>query len=298
MIKVGIYGPSAVDSAIRKQLLRLLLRHPDVDLRGVATPTGNAMPLAELYPVFSGETELRLERTIDLEPLDVLFVIDEENLTDEIKEKNVSDEDFRLIVLGDTRHILANPGSMEYGLPEYNRKTLVRGATAAFNPSAGAMIIELALFPLAKFGLLQGDVNITVAAGKFEPSEASAEALAMLRRVQPSYEGQIHAAALPEPPFRRIDLEAEMHTHISLEEIVRLYNDAYSDHNFAYVIPGTGTISEDLRGSNKCLIRLNKDGDLLRINASIDAMTRGITGNAVHIMNLLFGLYERTGLSI
>ena len=32
--------------------------------------------------------------------------------------------------------------------------------------------------------------------------------------------------------------------------------------------------------------------------ASIDALTRGVTGNAVHIMNLLFGLYERTGLSI
>lgn len=298
MIKVGIYGPSAIDSAIRKQLLRLLLRHPDVDLRGVATPTGNAMPLAELYPVFSGETELRLERTIDLENLDVLFVIDEENLTDEIKDKNASDEDFRLIVLGDTRDLLAEPGTLEYGLPEYNRKALVRGATAAFNPSAGAMIMELALFPLAKFGLLQGDISITVAAGKVDPAAAAAEATALLRRVQPSFAGQIHAKVLPEPPFRRIDLEAELHTPISLEEIVRLYNDSYSDHNFVYVIPGTGTIAEDLRGSNKCLIRLHKDGDVLHINASIDAMTRGITGNAVHIMNLLFGLYERTGLSI
>lgn len=298
MIKVGIYGPSAIDSAIRKQLLRLLLRHPDVDLRGVATPTGNAMPLAELYPVFSGETELRLERAINLDNLDVLFVIDEENLTEEIKEKNASDEDFRLIVLGDTRRLLADPGTLEYGLPEYNRKALVRGATAAFNPSSGAMIMELALFPLAKFGLLQGDITITVAAGKIDPVAAATEAADLLRRVQPSFAGQIKASALPEPPFRRIDLEAELHTPIALEEIVRLYNDSYSDHNFVYVIPGKGTIAEDLRGSNKCLIRLNKEGDVLHIDASIDAMTRGITGNAVHIMNLLFGLYERTGLSI
>lgn len=298
MIKVGIYGPSAVDSAIRKQLLRLLLRHPDVDLRGVATPTGNAMPLAELYPVFSGETGLRLERTIDLEPLDVLFVIDEENLTDEVKEKNATDEDFRLIVLGNTCGLIANPGTMEYGLPEYNRKALVRGATAAFNPSPGAMILELALFPMAKFGLLQGDITATIAAGKVNPDEAADEASSMLRKVQPSFAGHIRASVLPEPPFRRIDLEAGLLTPISLDEIVRLYNDTYSDHNFVYVIPGTGTIAEDLRGSNKCLIRLHKDGDILRINASIDAMTRGITGNAVHIMNLLFGLYERTGLSI
>ena len=30
----------------------------------------------------------------------------------------------------------------------------------------------------------------------------------------------------------------------------------------------------------------------------MDALTKGETGNAVHIMNLLFGLLERTGLSI
>ena len=54
----------------------------------------------------------------------------------------------------------------------------------------------------------------------------------------------------------------------------------------------------DLRGSNKCLIQLYAEGNKLHVRASIDALTRGVTGNAVHIMNLLFGLYERTGLSI
>ena len=76
MIKVGIYGPAEVNSPVRKQLLRLLLRHPDVDLRAVASPMGNATPLAELHPVYAGETELTLERVLKLDGLDVLFVID------------------------------------------------------------------------------------------------------------------------------------------------------------------------------------------------------------------------------
>ncbi len=84
MIKVGIYGPEQIDSPKRKQLLRLLLRHPDVDLRAVASPAGNAVPLAELHPVYAGETRLTLERELRIDNLDVLFVIDEINLTNEI----------------------------------------------------------------------------------------------------------------------------------------------------------------------------------------------------------------------
>ena len=89
-----------------------------------------------------------------------------------------------------------------------------------------------------------------------------------------------------------------METPIAIEEIERLFRDAYEDHNFVYVIPGKGGVDEDLRGSNKCLLQLSKEGDILTVNASMDQLTKGCTGNAVHIMDLLFGLHERTGLSI
>ena len=44
MIKVGIYGSASLDDPVRKQLLRLLLRHPDVELMAVAAPSGNTAP--------------------------------------------------------------------------------------------------------------------------------------------------------------------------------------------------------------------------------------------------------------
>ncbi|MDE6854810.1 MAG: hypothetical protein K2J38_07100, partial [Muribaculaceae bacterium] len=135
MIKAGIYGSASLADPVRKQLLRLLLRHPDVDLRAVASPAGNTVPLAELYPVYAGETSLTLERVLNLDGLDLLFVIDQENLTPEILAKKESDPDFRIIVLGYADGFRAErPEGWIYGLPELNRKPLVRGAHAAYGP--------------------------------------------------------------------------------------------------------------------------------------------------------------------
>lgn len=298
MIKVGIYGPDAVDSSVRKQLLRLLLRHPDVELCSVASPSGNTVPLAELHPVYAGETDLTLERVLQLDDLDVLFVIDEENLTPDIMNKYEEDDEFRIILLGHTPKTLAEPGIFSYGLPEYNRKELVRGARAAVSPRPEAMVMEIALFPLAKHGLLEGDIHVSLACDTPDLTDATLEAVRMLRSVQPSFDGTITFESHPLAPYERIDLIAEMKAPIAIEEIERIYREAYEDHNFAHLIAGSNGIDEDLRGSNKCLLQIYGSDGRLYIRASIDALTRGVTGNAVHLMNLLFGLYERTGLSI
>jgi len=297
MIKVGIYGSATLVDPVRKQLLRLLLRHPDVDLRAVASPGGNTMPLAELHPVFAGETDLTIERVLDLDKLDVLFVIDEENLTAEIIEKYRNDPEFKLIVLGKTTGLVDNPGDMVYGLPEYFRKSMVRGARGAVAPKTEAMAIELALLPLAKSALLNSNIEVSIATPG-EIGNACTEARNILTQVQPSLSAAISATAMPKAPFGRIDLHAKLNTPIAIEEIERIYREAYDDHNFVYIIAGKGGVDEDLRGSNKCLIQLSKEGDTLSIEASLDSLTKGCTGNAVHIMDLLFGLHERTGLSI
>ncbi|MDE6135001.1 MAG: hypothetical protein K2F79_05445 [Muribaculaceae bacterium] len=300
MIKVGIYGSAVVSDPIRKQLLRLLLRHPDVDLRAVASPGGNTVPLAELHPVYAGETELTLERVLNLDKLDVLFVIDEENVTPKIMERFNSDPGFRLVVLGQAPGLQLGAKSQEvvYGLAECNRKTLVRGARAAVCPRPEAQLMELALFPLAKNGMLCSDVRISLATPCACFDDARDEAARLLGMVQPGYDGRLICEALPAAPYGRLDLTAVFESPVALEEAQRIYNETYDDHNFVYVIDGEGGVDEDLRGSNKCLIRINCHGGRLVVNASMDALTKGMTGNAVHLMNLLFGLYERTGLSI
>ena len=50
--------------------------------------------------------------------------------------------------------------------------------------------------------------------------------------------------------------------------------------------------------TNKCLLHLDKiDGKLL-VTSVIDNLLKGASGTAVHNMNLLFGLPERTGLRL
>lgn len=300
MIKTGIYGSSQLADPVRKQLLRLLLRHPDVDLRMVASAAGNTVPLEELYPVFAGETQLTLEREMRLDGLDVLFVIDEENLTPEIVERFKTDDTLKVIVLGKATELLSElPEDFVYGLPEYYRKALVRGARAAVSPRAVAMILELALLPLARKGFIESHVEARVAAPAGSDTEAAVhEASTMLSSVQGGHSVTIEAVTTTPPPFGRIDLTAVMATPLAIEEIEKMYIEAFEDHNFVYLLSSGTEIDEDLRGSNKCLLQLSKSDGVLTVKATLDALTKGCTGNAVHIMDLLFGLHERTGLSI
>ena len=57
-----------------------------------------------------------------------------------------------------------------------------------------------------------------------------------------------------------------------------------------------GTVStSSVRRTNKCMIGLQKTGGNLLVTAAIDERLKGCAGTAVHSMNLLFGLHERTG---
>ncbi len=297
MIKVGIYGPDEVDSPLRKQLLRLLLRHPDVDLHRVSSATGNGTPLARLHPVYTGDTELALERGLDTDGLDVLFVIDEENFTEEIKEA-IREKDLAVIVLGEAQNLRINlPEGMVYGFAEYNRKALVRGARVTVSPSPVALLIETALFPLAKNWLLKGEIQAELRAPYHAEGETE-EAIKILGEIQKDLKANISLRNSGHVPYERMDLTMRLPLTHTVSEVRNIYDQAYEDHSFVHVVDGNEGIDEDLRGSNKCLMQIFRQGDSLVINASADLQTRSRAGNAVHLMNLIFGLYERTGLSI
>ncbi len=299
MIKVGIYGPAEVNSPLRKQLLRLLLRHPDVDLRSVAAPGANGIPLTQLHPVYTGETDLRLLPDPQLDGIDVMFVIDEENLSCDIINLVDANPEFRLIVLGNAPGLRYKPlDGMIYGFAEFNRKALVRGARMAVSPSPIALLIETALFPLAKNWML-ADVEINGSVTSVSPiGENIAEAVRLIQSIQTDFNGRIELSPEVVSPYERVDLRLSLDCTNNIDQIISAYNNAYEDHGFSYVVQGNNGFDEDLRGSNKCLIQLFKKDGKLHINACADFLTRSNAGNAVHLMNLLFGLQERTGLSI
>ena len=76
-----------------------------------------------------------------------------------------------------------------------------------------------------------------------------------------------------------------------------LYEEYYDDHNFTYVTDKMPDL-KDVVNTNKCLLHLIKEDGKLLIVSVIDNLLKGASGQAVHNMNLLFGLHERVGLNL
>ncbi|MDZ4246976.1 MAG: N-acetyl-gamma-glutamyl-phosphate reductase, partial [Dehalococcoidia bacterium] len=55
MITVGIYGASGYTG---QELMRLLLRHPQVEIAAITSRQYKGFPLAKVFPGFQGSTDL------------------------------------------------------------------------------------------------------------------------------------------------------------------------------------------------------------------------------------------------
>ena len=82
-----------------------------------------------------------------------------------------------------------------------------------------------------------------------------------------------------------------------LEEIKRIYKEYYDDHSFTFITDKNPDLKQVVN-TNKCLLYLEKFGDKLLITSLIDNLLKGASGQAVHNMNLLFGLEETVGLKL
>ena len=76
-----------------------------------------------------------------------------------------------------------------------------------------------------------------------------------------------------------------------------MYQEYYDDHSFTHIVDKNLDLKQVV-GTNKCLLHLEKHGDKLLITSIIDNLLKGASGQAVHNMNLLFGLEEKVGLHL
>lgn len=72
MLKVGIVGAAGYAGA---ELVRIVLRHPEFDLRVITSNSDEGATLASVYPAFSGVTDLAFSRhdNAELFNCDVVF---------------------------------------------------------------------------------------------------------------------------------------------------------------------------------------------------------------------------------
>ena len=318
MIRVGIIGGAGYTAG---ELIRLLLNHPDVSISWIHSTSNAGNLVADIHQGLYGESELRFTSETKWDEIDVLFCCTPHGETRRFMESNTVPEELKIIDLSTDYRIEDGSHDFIYGLPELNRKRMVRGGKHVANPGCFATAIQLALLPLAKNLLLNSDVHVTAITGStgagVKPSATShyswrndnisiykpfrhqhlAEIKQSLKQLQNSFNSEIEFIPVRGCFSRGIFVSAYLDCPVELYEIRRLYDEYYSDHNFTFVIDRMPDL-KDVVNTNKCLLHLEKiDGKLLIISV-IDNLLKGASGQAVHNMNLLFGLHERTGLML
>ena len=318
MINTGIIGGAGYTAG---ELIRLLIYHPDVELKWVHSASNAGNHISTVHQGLIGEIDMCFTSDIDFDAIDVLFFCTPHGASREFMESHDVPEDLKIIDLSqDYRHRDTAEGFV-YGLPELNRKYIVHDCTRVANPGCFATAIQLALLPLAKNLLLNSDINLFAITGStgagVKPSTTThyswrndnisiykpfkhqhlQEIRESLSQLQTSFNADINFIPVRGCFSRGIFVTAYMDCPVELEEIKKLYNDYYSDHNFTFV-SDTMPDLKDVVNTNKCILHLSKEDGKLIIVSVIDNLLKGAAGQAVHNMNLLFGLHERVGLNL
>ncbi len=317
MIKVGIIGGAGYTAG---ELLRLLVNHPDVEIVFVNSASNAGNRVADVHSGLLGDTELVFTDELPLTEIDCLFCCTAHGDTRKFIEAHTLPEELRIIDLSMDHRIESEEHDFVYGLPELNRKRIIRARHVA-NPGCFATAIQLGLLPLAKNLLLNKPIHITAITGSTgagqKPSATShfswrnnnisvykpfthqhlPEIRQSLTQLQNSFAAELDFIPMRGDFTRGIFAAMYTDCSIDLDEIRRLYDEYYDDHSFTFVTDGELDLKQVVN-TNKCLLHLEKHGDKLLVLSAIDNLLKGASGQAVHNMNLLFGLTEVAGLKL
>lgn len=317
MIKVGIIGGAGYTAG---ELLRLLLQHPEVEIKFVHSTSNAGNYITDVHAGLLGETDLVFTSEMPFEEIDLLFFCTAHGDTRKFLESHALPDELKVIDLSMDYRIKSNEHDFIYGLPELNRRNTCKSRYVA-NPGCFATCIELGLLPLAKEHLLKGDVSVNAITGStgagvkpsatthyswrdnnisiYKPFEHQhlPEIMQSIKQLQPDYGGSIdfipYRGCFPRGIFATLVLKCDL----DIETLYKLYESYYERDSFTHVVKRPLDLKEVVN-TNKCLIHLEKHGDKLLITSIIDNLLKGASGTAVHNMNLLFGLAETVGLQL
>lgn len=296
MIKTGI---SLSYPFITPELFRLLLKHPDVEIKWIRGANDGSEYERDFFETLQDEIK-------DIPVVECLS----EDCFDEIDlyigTNSVSvpeDKDFKTIFTDGDDFIL--------GVCEYNRKAMVRGGRAVVLPGISVILGALALMPLAKNLLLNSTITATMllpvdrlvsrSAFRIEPDsridgEMKLLGDKILTQLQTSFNSPIEVNTIGSTVSSFACAIFVIDIKFPANQAIELFKDFYSDHR--HIFFPEHTVSERMvLGTNKTVITMHNDSTgRLVVNVGCDALFKGGAGNIVHVLNLLFGLDERTGL--
>ncbi len=209
-----------------------------------------------------------------------------------------------------------------YGLPELFRDE-IKGKNLVANPGCYPTAAILSITPLLKNGyatefIIDAKTGITGAGRKASQSNLFGERNECITPYKVGYlhkhapEMETHAgrkAGIPctvlfSPqvvPMNRGILETiyvKLLNESSLDEIIALYEDFYSNNSFIHIRRNLLPSTKDIYLTNNVHIgfSMEKRTNTLIIVAAIDNLIKGASGQAIQNMNIIFSLPEETGL--
>lgn len=299
MIKAAITG---ADTPQAGELIRILVNHPEVILTHLSAPGREGISVTDIHHGLIGETNLKFSGPLPSTPdCSVVFICGNSMTAAEFSALQFAHPDIRTIIVDEIPGLDYERSGVVYGLPEINRKPLVRGAVSARVPAPAASATLVPLYPLALHMLLNDSLRISIATpeptNQYDKNRTTREINDALTATQRSFENGSNIEFNSNGSDRLLEVCIDLSCPVTLEQIMEIY-EIYDDHNFAFPLIRKFSDKETI-GTNKCVFSLQKpDDSSLRIVARTDAAMRGGAGEAVHIMNLLFGLHEKTGITL
>ena len=317
MIKTGIIEGAGFAGG---ELIRLLLNHPDVQLMFITGRGNSGQQIHEVHRGLYGETDLVFSEEPELDKIDLLFLITSAEESRQFMESHEIPERLKIIDFSREYRLKAGDDEFIYGLPELNRRAICKSRFVA-NPGSFATCITLGLLPLAKNLMLNDDIYVHAIIGSTGTGHKASsmttfswrdnnvsiykpfvhqhlpEIRESLEQLQSSFKAGVHFVPYRGNFTRGIFCTIMVKNKVSLEELTQLYVDYFAKDSFTHITPDNIDLKQVVN-TNKCLIHLEKHGDMLLITSCIDNLLKGASGQAVHNMNLLFNLEETTGLNL
>ena len=314
-MKVSIVGGSGYTGG---ELLRLLLRHPKVQVAQVTSDSMAGKPISRAHPNLRRATDLTFTPHAELDACDLLFLAMPHGQAMErmpeflVRAGKIIDlsGDFRLKDAGQypTYYGMEHPhpellSKSVYGLPEIHREEL-RGVTLISGPGCIATAAILAIRPLVQAGLIDAqrvviDAKTGSSAGGADggPASAHAERSGVIRAYAPV--GHRHTAEIEQEAGVTAALSchaveavrgilatchAFLTSPVTEKDLWKVYRDAYGKEPFVRIVKeaqGLYRLPEPkiLAGTNYCDVGFALDEHARRVVA-ISALDNLMKGAA------------------
>jgi N-acetyl-gamma-glutamyl-phosphate reductase len=309
MVKVGIIGASGYTGA---ELVRILARHPKVEISVITSRQYAGQPLGDCYP---GLAHLPLTFTSHEDDAvfsraDVFFTaLPHKAAMDAVKRclnkgKKVIDlsADFRLAKLADYQEHYGPHSCPElleeavYGLSELYADEIAKTRLVA-NPGCYPTSSLLPLMPLVKAGLVStDDIIIDAKSGHRHTPEIEAQ-LALAAGTDVTLTFTPHLVPMSRGMLATIYVKPSSGT--GRAEVEKCWAEAYADTPFVSVATGDQLPdTAHVRGTNRCVMAVREDartGRLIILSA-IDNLAKGASAQGVQNLNIMMGWEQEMGV--